>query len=52
MTSSARTGAEDPSGLAQRLASLPWIAGVAVAGIVGDPAQTASAGVADAETER
>jgi CubicO group peptidase (beta-lactamase class C family) len=52
MTDPILAAAQDPAALAQRLTVLPWIAGVAVAGVVGDRIETAAAGVADAESGR
>jgi CubicO group peptidase (beta-lactamase class C family) len=52
VTPPVRAAAEDPAAFAERLAMLRWIAGVAVAGVVGDHMELAAAGVADAGTGR
>jgi CubicO group peptidase (beta-lactamase class C family) len=44
--------AQDPHGLADRLASMPFVAGLAVAAVLHDRVETAAAGVADLETGR
>src|SRR4051812_11270828 len=42
--------ATDPVGAAERLALLPQVVGVSIAGIVGDEIRVGAAGVADPET--
>jgi CubicO group peptidase (beta-lactamase class C family) len=46
------TLASDVPGAAQRLAALPWVPGIAVAGILGDRVTVAASGVADNESGR